>query len=152
MNDKKLKWLLNSRAYQKASKLVSATISSPQQLLKLVDNAQAKISSNDGSKLAEVLESARAAFRLLKAYAGGQYRDISPKSLTLIVASIIYFVMPIDVLPDFILGFGLTDDAALLAWTFRSVVEDVERFIKWEMTDNKTPDDSGSSETMDLLD
>jgi uncharacterized membrane protein YkvA (DUF1232 family) len=152
MNDKKLKWLLNSRAYQKACKLVSATISSPQQLLKLVDNAQAKISRNDGGKLAEVLESTRAAFRLLKAYASGQYRDISPKSLTLIVASIIYFVMPIDVLPDFILGLGLTDDAALLAWTFRSVAEDVERFIKWESTDSKTPDDSGSSEQMDLLD
>ena len=111
-----------------------------------------KFSRNDGGKLAEVLGSTRAAFRLLKAYAGGEYRDISLKSLTLIVSSIIYFVMPIDVLPDFILALGLTDDAALLVWTFQSVSEDIERFIKWETTGRKTPGDSGTSEPMDLLD
>ena len=52
--------------------------------------------------------------------------------MALIVASIIYFVMPFDAVPDFIVGLGLLDDVALLAWTFRSVAQDIEAFIGWE--------------------
>jgi len=113
--------------------MVSGMVSHPEKLLKLVAKAQRKFTNNsfahDGNGL---LSSTTAAFRLLKAYAAGTYRDISLESIGLIVASLIYFVMPIDGLPDFILGLGLTDDAALLAWTFKSVSQDIERFMAWE--------------------
>jgi len=124
----------NSRAYKKARKLVAATIENPKQLLKLITSAQAKTdTSYTSGSLSGVMESTKAAMRLVKAYAVGQYRDVSLESLALIVSSIIYFVMPIDLIPDFIIAFGFTDDAALLAWTFRSVADDIERFIRWEM-------------------
>ena len=123
----------NSRAYKKAHALVAATIKSPKQLLKLVSNAQTKISKGKNSgRLAAVMESTSAAIRLVKAYALGEYRKVSFESLALIVSSIIYLVMPIDVIPDFIIALGFTDDAALLAWTFSSVAQDIERFIEWE--------------------
>ncbi|HEX4534847.1 MAG TPA: YkvA family protein [Rhizomicrobium sp.] len=32
-----------------------------------------------------------------------------------LLAALAYFVMPVDVIPDFIAGFGFTDDAAVLA-------------------------------------
>lgn len=32
-----------------------------------------------------------------------------------LVAALAYFVMPVDLIPDFIAGFGFTDDAAVLA-------------------------------------
>jgi len=130
MNYSKPNWLLNSRAYKKASELVKVTIGSPEKLLELVKNAQLKAMGKE--KLASLLEPITASFRLLKAYANGQYRDISLESLALIVASIIYFVMPIDVIPDFIIALGFTDDAALLAWTLKSVSSDIEKFLKWE--------------------
>jgi uncharacterized membrane protein YkvA (DUF1232 family) len=82
--------------------------------------------------LASVATSIAAAFRLLNAYAKGQYRDISFESLALIVASIIYFVMPIDVIPDFIVAMGFVDDALLLSWTFKAVVSDIEKILAWE--------------------
>ena len=126
----KPKWLLKSRAYKKARDLVAATIRSPEKLMQLVSKAQIKAIGKD--KLASLVEPITAAFRLLKAYAKGEYKDISFESLALIVASMIYFVMPVDVIPDFIVGLGFTDDAALLAWTFKSVAADIERFLKWE--------------------
>jgi uncharacterized membrane protein YkvA (DUF1232 family) len=123
----------NSRAYKKARELVTTTVENPKQLLKLIANAQSKAEkSNASGRLSAVMESTKAAIRLLKAYAIGEYRDVSFESLALIVSSIIYFVMPIDLIPDFIVALGFTDDAALLAWTFRSVAEDIERFIGWE--------------------
>lgn len=139
MSEEKPNRLLNSRAYKKARDLVSKTIQSPEKLLSLVASAQAKAAGSRSGKLAELLDSIGAAFRLLKAYARGDYRDISFESLALVVASIIYFVMPIDVLPDFILALGLADDAALLAWTFRAVADDIKAFLDWESAQQAEP-------------
>jgi uncharacterized membrane protein YkvA (DUF1232 family) len=50
----------------------------------------------------------------------------------MIVASVIYFVMPIDLVPDFIVGFGLLDDAALLGWTMKTFSADIDGFLEWE--------------------
>ena len=50
----------------------------------------------------------------------------------MIVASLIYFVSPIDLIPDFILGLGFIDDATVLAWTIRACAADLAAFIAWE--------------------
>ncbi|MDH3538339.1 MAG: YkvA family protein [Gammaproteobacteria bacterium] len=91
--------------------------------------------------LAEIRESLQASIRLLRAYANGQYRDIPWESLVSIIAAIVYFVMPLDLIPDFILAFGLIDDAALLGWILSSVKKDIDRFAEWEKTStNEAPD------------
>ncbi|MFT5135623.1 MAG: uncharacterized membrane protein YkvA (DUF1232 family) [Arenicella sp.] len=132
MSDIKPNRILNSWAYKKARALVKSTMQSPDRMLDLVANAQSKAGQNRGGKLAGVFDSISASFRLLKAYAAGEYRQISLESMALLVASIIYFVMPFDAVPDFIVALGLLDDAALLAWTFRSIAGDIEAFIGWE--------------------
>lgn len=131
MSKKKLSWLLDSWAYRKAKGLVSATLNSPERLLELVASAQA-LKALSTKRFSEILEPVKAAFRLVKCYAKGEYRDISVRSISLIVTSMIYFVMPLDALPDFIVALGFADDAALLTWTLKAVSEDLERFIYWE--------------------
>lgn len=130
-------WLLRSKAYKKATRMVSSATATPAALEDLVARARAKFDSHHGGKLSGLIDSVKAVFRLMQAYARGEYRDVSLESLALIVASIIYFLMPLDVLPDFILGFGFVDDAALLTWTFRSVADDIERFLAWESARDK---------------
>lgn len=70
--------------------------------------------------------------RLIKAYALGQYRDIPWKTILLIVAAIIYFVNPLDMVPDIIPLTGLTDDFAVLVWVHNSVSNEIEKFLDWE--------------------
>ncbi len=43
-----------------------------------------------------------------------------------VVAALAYFVMPADFIPDFIAGFGFTDDAAVLATTLGLVAGHVK--------------------------
>jgi len=50
----------------------------------------------------------------------------------MIIASIIYFVMPADLIPDLIAGVGYLDDASLLAWTISSFASDIDKFEEWE--------------------
>jgi len=132
MKINKPNWLLNSRAYKKALNLVKETLKSSEHLSRFLARAQDKLNKNKSGSINVWLDSLLTSFRLLKCYVSGEYRDISFESLALIVASIIYFVMPFDVVPDFFLSFGFLDDAALLAWTFRTVKEELKRFIEWE--------------------
>lgn len=43
-----------------------------------------------------------------------------------LLAALAYFVMPADLIPDFIIGFGFTDDAAVLA----AAIAAIQRHIK----------------------
>ena len=65
---------------------------------------------------------------LLKAYATGEYRDVSKRSLLLVAAGILYFVTPIDVIPDFFLGIGYLDDLTVLTYVIGIVRDEIERF------------------------
>lgn len=121
-----------SRAYRKAQSLVSATMASPAKLLALANSAQKKATNRAQSRISDLIEPIKTSYRLIKAYARGVYHDVSLENLGLIVAAMIYFVMPIDALPDFIAGLGLADDATLLAWTFSKVKEELDRFTDWE--------------------
>jgi len=139
MPNKKLNWLLKSRAYKKATNIVGTIINSPEKLMDLTSKAQTKISGNFGEKFSEVKETTSTVIRLIKAYAKGDYREISFESIALIITSVIYLLMPIDVIPDFIIALGLTDDVALLAWTYKSVAEDIEKYLVWEDLQKQDP-------------
>ena len=132
MKNQKPNWLLNSKAYGKAMDLVKELLDSPDKLSKMLTKAQNKVAKHKNGRIGELMDLILACFRLLKCYVTGEYRDISFESLALILASIIYFVMPLDVLPDFLFGMGFFDDAVLLSWMLRSVADDIKRFIEWE--------------------
>ncbi len=70
--------------------------------------------------------------RIVKAYATSEYREIQLKSLLIILASLIYFLSPIDFIPDFIPILGLTDDLALLSYVLKTIADEIERFEIWE--------------------
>jgi uncharacterized membrane protein YkvA (DUF1232 family) len=70
--------------------------------------------------------------RLVKAYALGQYREIPWKTLLIVVAAIIYFINPIDLLPDLIPVAGLTDDVGVLVWVYSSLRGEIDKFLAWE--------------------
>jgi uncharacterized membrane protein YkvA (DUF1232 family) len=72
--------------------------------------------------------------RLVKAYALGHYREIPWKTLLIVVAAIIYFVNPIDLIPDLIPVAGLTDDFGILVWVYNSLSGEIEKFLAWEQS------------------
>lgn len=69
--------------------------------------------------------------RLLKAYAMGDYREISLQGVVLSLAALIYFVAPLDFIPDFLIV-GLVDDVAVLMWVFNNYKKELEAFQAWE--------------------
>jgi uncharacterized membrane protein YkvA (DUF1232 family) len=134
--DESAKRTRDSGSYTKAKSKAEEYVRSPEKLSKLVDEAAEKANSRQ-SPLKELWGSLNACFRMLRAYASGSYREIPWQSLVMIVASVVYFVMPIDLIPDFIVGLGLADDAALLGWTIKTFASDIQAFQAWEAKDAK---------------
>lgn len=56
---------------------------------------------------------------MLRDWRNGDYPRSQIKTLLLLTAAIFYIIMPIDMIPDFVLGLGILDDAAVLGliWT-----------------------------------
>lgn len=120
-----------SRSFKKAKSKAEEYVNDSEKLNHLLDDASKKASGKIGA-LGVIWTQLNACFRLLRAYAKGTYREIPWYSLVMIVASVVYFVMPIDLIPDFIVGFGLLDDAALLGWTVKTFSNDIDEFLQWE--------------------
>jgi uncharacterized membrane protein YkvA (DUF1232 family) len=72
--------------------------------------------------------------RLANAYVRGHYRDISWKTMLSVIASILYFVNPFDLLPDVIPVTGLTDDFGVLLWVYNSAAGEMQKFLTWEQS------------------
>ncbi len=129
---------LGSRSYGKSRTKAADYIRSKDKLSGLIDKASLKANGKQ-SGLKDVWASLLAFFRLIRAYANGSYRQVSAKALLMIVASVVYFVSPIDLIPDFILGLGLIDDVAVLAWTIRACAADLAAFMQWESAQASQP-------------
>ena len=78
-----------------------------------------------------------ALIRLVRAYINGEYKDVAWETIVLSIAAIIYFINPIDLIPDFIPGIGFIDDAAVIAFTITSIYKDLEKFREWERSARK---------------
>ncbi|UZR27495.1 YkvA family protein [Methylococcus mesophilus] len=125
------KTVQDSVAFAKARSKANEYAGDPGKLSSLLDKASKKAEAKKGP-LSEVRDSLMACLRLLRACAQKRY-SLPWQSLSLIVAAVVYFAMPVDLIPDFILSLGFADDAALLAWTFRQVKSDLEDFRRWEL-------------------
>ncbi|WP_312388434.1 YkvA family protein [Pseudomonas sp.] len=91
-----------------------------------------------GPKLGQLREDLRLMQSLCLAWWRGEYRAISPKALVTIVAGLLYFVSPLDAIPDWLLGVGFLDDIAVLGWVLKTVADELVRFKAWR--DAQTPE------------
>lgn len=122
----------NSSSYQKAKSKAKDYANDPDKLDDLIQKATTKANKKSRSSFLDLKDNLFSAFRLLKAYSSKKYNKLPWKSLLLILTSIIYFAMPLDVIPDFLIFLGITDDIALLAWTMKLVKSDLDDFKSWE--------------------
>ncbi|MBZ0271540.1 DUF1232 domain-containing protein [bacterium] len=69
---------------------------------------------------------------MVRDYRGGQYRKIPYRTVAGIVFALLYVLNPLDVVPDFIPGIGLIDDAAVVAAVLKLFEKDLLAYGEWK--------------------
>ena len=80
----------------------------------------------------------RAFARILRRFVTRDYIAVPWRSMVMMVAALLYFVSPIDIVPDFLFG-GMVDDVAVIAAVMRTVRRDVDAFHAWERARGVAP-------------
>lgn len=88
-------------------------------------------SEGGGSPFKKIKEKVKSLGLLLRHYANGTYRSVEGKNIVIILAGMIYFLSPIDLIPDILPVIGFADDIALITFIYNSVSEELEKFEMW---------------------
>ena len=95
----------------------------------LLDKAVAK--AKHATPLYDLRNNLPLFFGIIKDWINGNYTKVPTGSLIAIFIALIYFVSPVDVIPDF-LPAGLIDDAFVVSLVARQVSNDLEKYRKWK--------------------
>lgn len=123
-----------NRFFQLAIDRAARLAGKPGRIIALLAQLAVKIKYTNGMSLN--IQTLRDQFmvigRMLKAHVNGTYKIRSVRMLVILLAAIIYFINPIDLIPDFLFGIGLADDLAVLTWVYSAAAEEIASFKNWE--------------------
>jgi len=118
---------------------------------RILDRARGIVKDNDrlrgllvgvGEKLAKVGDGSdeshgfvgqlKLLIRMVRAHISGAYRAFAPMTLVMFAFALIYFITPIDLIPDFVPALGFTDDIAVALMIMRRFSGDIDEYKQWE--------------------
>lgn len=65
-------------------------------------------------------------------YAKGNYKEVPIATMVGIVVALLYFMSPIDLIPDFIPVAGQLDDAAVILFAINAAHNDIAEYKEWK--------------------
>ena len=68
---------------------------------------------------------------LVKNYVQGKYTTVPYGTILAVLSALIYFLSPIDIIPDFIPLAGYLDDMAVMGLCMKMVNTDIESYDEW---------------------
>ncbi len=119
--------------FKQAKESAVKVLSQPERVNQLVSTSKKKLSELElkENDFKGILGTISTFIRMLKAFRSGRY-NIPWSTILLVAGALIYFVVPLDMLPDFIPITGYVDDFAVVMAIFNKVKEEVVSFQAWE--------------------
>ncbi|WP_234733483.1 YkvA family protein [Tellurirhabdus bombi] len=137
-NNTLLTRVLSSIFFRKSAGKASRYVRSSKSLFELINKVATKTSDlGVTGSYSAAKDQVGLLVRMVRAYAKGEYKAIPQKSLLSVVAVLLYFINPFDLILDVLPVIGFADDVALLLWLVNSIGSDIEKFRIWE-EDRKT--------------
>lgn len=115
-------------------KQVDMIVRQEQKVVELVKNVGKKLSDLAHNPKVQKLTTPIQVFtRMIKAHFNGQHK-MEFSTLGLIVLALVYFISPIDLIPDFLGVIGFVDDLSVVMAVYAKLRIEVEQFLEWERT------------------
>jgi uncharacterized membrane protein YkvA (DUF1232 family) len=124
--------LENARAL--FGKQVDAIVRQEHKVVELVQNVGKRLSKlAHNPKVQKLTAPVQVFIRMIKAHFSGQHK-MAFSSLAMIVLAMVYFISPIDLIPDFLGFFGFADDLTVILTVYAKLKDEIDSFLDWERT------------------
>jgi|SRR5690554_666287 len=117
--------------FQKAKKKAVKILADQEKLKKLINEGKAKASEKQ-EELKGVWKDFQTLLRLIKAWWAKEYTSVPWNTIIYATTAVLYFVIPFDLIPDFIPVVGFLDDITIITFVINSLQKDIVAFTKWE--------------------
>ncbi len=137
---------LNKEQINKLDKTLEDSIHKAEELIKdkhkteeTIDEAIKKVNKVEEEKriFDKIWDELPFMFSMAKDWITGKYKDVSFTTMITILGGIIYFLSPIDIIPDFIPIIGYLDDLYILSTVIDRVKEEIEKYKLWKKINSK---------------
>ena len=122
--------------YTRALKVAVQLLRQPKRFQKLLDDVGHAISpegrKEGKAKLNRLVSQLQLILAMVQDAFQGRYSGLSTQSMIRLVAGLLYFVWVVDLIPDFIAVLGFLDDAAVIAWVYDGLREEIEAYRQWK--------------------
>ena len=98
------------------------------------------INANGGVGSGHFFKQVQLLYFLCRDWYDGKYTGLNWQTIATIIGTLLYVVMPVDLIPDFIPILGWTDDAAAVLATINSLRSELVDYLKFR---GETPSDYG---------
>ena len=126
--DEKINETLTEKAYDNAKEKAEEILKDEEKTENLIEKAVKKLKQNGAL---DGLSSIPYLIEMTKCYIKGEYKEVPIGTIGAVVAAIVYWVSPLDIIPDVIPGVGYLDDAAVVMYCLKAVGTDLDDFKKW---------------------
>lgn len=97
-------------------------------------------------------EDIKTSFSLLRDWFNGTYDQIPSRMIASLAGALIYFISPVDLIPDWIPMAGFLDDAAILAAVFKLSEADLKFYRRWKRKQRPEEDAEVSEDAVEVVD
>ncbi|MGH1362620.1 MAG: YkvA family protein [Calditrichia bacterium] len=118
---------MRNRVYEKSKKEAEDVLRDDEQAESVLNDARKKADEHK-DRIKSVWGDLQTMIQMLLAYRNGDYRKLPWKTLLSAMGAVLYFVNPLDLIPDFLGFFGFMDDAAVIAYVVNSLRDDLDAF------------------------
>jgi uncharacterized membrane protein YkvA (DUF1232 family) len=73
---------------------------------------------------------------MVRDYVKRDYTEVKLSTIIAVVASLVYLVSPVDIIPDYIPVVGYLDDMAVLAYAIKATYKEIEAYKLWRNMQN----------------
>jgi len=121
-------------AFSKSKAKAKDTLRDEKKAKEKINEGYSKLNDAKGKsdKIAKLFEEIKLLFEVVSAWISGTYREIPYGTLIAIFGAILYFISPIDFIPDFIPFIGFIDDALVISLTLNGISYDLDRYREWK--------------------
>lgn len=71
-------------------------------------------------------------FHMLKSYVKKEYTNIPAGTIIAIISALLYWLAPIDVIPDTVPGIGYIDDTSVIGICIKLIDNDLKKYKEWQ--------------------